>query len=632
MGAIYTTKPNSVVNVKDFGAKGDGVTNDAAAIMAAANFASASGLDCYSPAGTYYFGNTQFILPPCNYTGDGMYATVWSSTVSSTSSGTGCPAAFNPNSSTTNLNCIFNDMALETPQTSGTYTCTIGFNCYSQTIGIVDQQSGGFTMNRCRLVGCSSALNVRTDQNHLSPCTIVLNDCIYISQDLGLGGSMYVTVGYTIGVYWPLQIFVNNTTATITVDVNVNRSAGGLGGQIGETYYNNYNLTMILPTATPSGGVAYSAVTPIYSVGLPVSVVNGGSLLITGGAAPSGGGTSISYAGINNNANDLSSLGIAGQYKIRLLFLSSSTSYQPSLVRGYDWIYPMSGAGSDSLQTDVGITTNSANCPGFYIGQCIWDSTDSAFHTCTSPSSVEFIIATASGTGAINGGNFVIQINGQQTSNIAYNASAATVLAAILALPCIGGVSVSGLTVTGSNGGPWTVTIPPTVASGPYTRLYPINVSLTTSGTSPGVGLTTFPWTFSGATWTAFDLSGAAATAQSNAESYTNGLLSETAITLSSGTATPVLTAKYNTVTLTANTTVAAPTGTPSTDPLTVLLLQTTQDSTGGRTIAFATGSYVLSSTLATVATTAGAIALYGFKWDSSLSKLVCAGVQQLSP
>lgn len=43
----------AAVNVLDFGATGDGVTNDTAAIQAAIDFASAAGISIYFPAGTY---------------------------------------------------------------------------------------------------------------------------------------------------------------------------------------------------------------------------------------------------------------------------------------------------------------------------------------------------------------------------------------------------------------------------------------------------------------------------------------------------------------------------------------------------------------------------------------------------
>lgn len=57
-------------------------------------------------------------------------------------------------------------------------------------------------------------------------------------------------------------------------------------------------------------------------------------------------------------------------------------------------------------------------------------------------------------TGVPTGGTFTLTFDGQTTSAIAYNASAATVDAALEALSNIG---AGDITVTGSSGGPWTV-------------------------------------------------------------------------------------------------------------------------------------------------------------------------------
>src|SRR5687768_14103557 len=55
-----------VLNVQTFGAVGDGVTNDAAAINSAAASAAASGRDVYFPAGTYNITDT--ITTPARFT------------------------------------------------------------------------------------------------------------------------------------------------------------------------------------------------------------------------------------------------------------------------------------------------------------------------------------------------------------------------------------------------------------------------------------------------------------------------------------------------------------------------------------------------------------------------------------
>lgn len=64
-------------------------------------------------------------------------------------------------------------------------------------------------------------------------------------------------------------------------------------------------------------------------------------------------------------------------------------------------------------------------------------------------------IQTVAINGTFSGGTFTYTVNGQTTAGVAYNASAATFQAAIVALSNVG---PSDVTVTGANGGPYTVT------------------------------------------------------------------------------------------------------------------------------------------------------------------------------
>ena len=64
--------------------------------------------------------------------------------------------------------------------------------------------------------------------------------------------------------------------------------------------------------------------------------------------------------------------------------------------------------------------------------------------------------------GGATGGSAVATVNGKPTSTIAYNATAATVKSAIVAVD--DGIEASDVTVTGSAGGPYTVTVPGDVA------------------------------------------------------------------------------------------------------------------------------------------------------------------------
>ena len=74
----YSMISGSPVNVLDYGAVGDGVTDDSAAIQAAIDFASTTGAAVYAPAGTYFCGtSTISINAQIQFYGDGMRATVF---------------------------------------------------------------------------------------------------------------------------------------------------------------------------------------------------------------------------------------------------------------------------------------------------------------------------------------------------------------------------------------------------------------------------------------------------------------------------------------------------------------------------------------------------------------------------
>lgn len=83
-------------------------------------------------------------------------------------------------------------------------------------------------------------------------------------------------------------------------------------------------------------------------------------------------------------------------------------------------------------------------------------------------------------TGTPTGGTFTLSIGGATTTALAYNAAAATVQTAIRAL----GTPWAGATVTGSAGGPYTITLSPLGGAAA-----PINASgaLLTGGTAPTV-------------------------------------------------------------------------------------------------------------------------------------------------
>lgn len=103
-------------------------------------------------------------------------------------------------------------------------------------------------------------------------------------------------------------------------------------------------------------------------------------------------------------------------------------------------------------------------------------------------------VQTVTISGGPTGGTFTLTFGAQTTTGIAYNASAATVQAALVALSSIGANNV---TVTGSAGGPWLVDFTGTLGYAAQT-LMTANSSGLTGGSSPAATPT---HTQTGSTW-----------------------------------------------------------------------------------------------------------------------------------
>lgn len=91
-------------------------------------------------------------------------------------------------------------------------------------------------------------------------------------------------------------------------------------------------------------------------------------------------------------------------------------------------------------------------------------------------------VQTATITGSPTGGTFTLTFGGQTTSALAFNAAASAVQTAFQALSSVG---AGNATVTGSNGGPYTITFVGTLAGGARASIT-ATPSLT-GGTTPGV-------------------------------------------------------------------------------------------------------------------------------------------------
>ena len=104
-------------------------------------------------------------------------------------------------------------------------------------------------------------------------------------------------------------------------------------------------------------------------------------------------------------------------------------------------------------------------------------------------------VQTVTVTGSPTGGTFVLRFGGQNTSTIAYNASASAVQTALQALSSIGSGNAL---VTGVNGGPWTVEFAGTLGFASQ-ALITLQTNSLTGGSSPSVSIAE---TQAGAGWT----------------------------------------------------------------------------------------------------------------------------------
>lgn len=114
-------------------------------------------------------------------------------------------------------------------------------------------------------------------------------------------------------------------------------------------------------------------------------------------------------------------------------------------------------------------------------------------------------VQTVTITGTPTGGTFTLSYNGQVTGNIAFNATAATVAAALVALPGIGASANVAVTGGPGPGTPWVVTFQGLLGNLPQNVLVANGAGLT-GGASPAISVThTTPGTTAEAIMGVFD-------------------------------------------------------------------------------------------------------------------------------
>lgn len=140
-----------------------------------------------------------------------------------------------------------------------------------------------------------------------------------------------------------------------------------------------------------------------------------------------------------------------------------------------------------SITLDVSAFTAGTHYPLGYIpsGTVLGPITSSGLYGPYSAGTNE--IQTATVTGSPTGGTFTLSFDGATTGAIAYNAAASAVQSALEALP---NVTAGDVTVTGSAGGPYTVTFSGNLGGTNVAAMTASGASLT-GGTSPGVTIAT---------------------------------------------------------------------------------------------------------------------------------------------
>lgn len=141
---------------------------------------------------------------------------------------------------------------------------------------------------------------------------------------------------------------------------------------------------------------------------------------------------------------------------------------------------------TETITLDISAFTANTHYPNGYIASgTVLSKLDNNLYGPYAGRTNEVQLATI--TGGPTGGTFTLSFEGSTTAAIAFNATAATVRAALEALPA---VSPGDVTVTGSAGGPYTVTFLNNLAGTDVATMTASGASLT-GGTAPGVTITT---------------------------------------------------------------------------------------------------------------------------------------------
>ena len=228
-----TNKFQESVSVKDFGAVGDGSTDNTAAIQNAINYVSSVGGTLTFPTGVFLCSSTLIFKNNVNYIGSGIDLAGIKGTVIKYTGASDAIQINNPINSSTSANIYISD---------------IHVYCTTQTAGkasIADVGSSYLTIERVATYG--NQYGVILDQSEI----VRLQNCYIIAPAGGVGVWLVNGAGHTVGAnsFYTNQITIdgcqfNTTTGVHIADdggnthvfTNNNFNAGSISCQITDTY------------------------------------------------------------------------------------------------------------------------------------------------------------------------------------------------------------------------------------------------------------------------------------------------------------------------------------------------------------------------------------------------------------
>jgi hypothetical protein len=361
-GAVATTtqtKLRESVSVKDFGAKGDGTTDDTAAIQAADTAATAAGKTLYFPAGTYRINtSTRLSMGGCNWEGDGQKQSVLQSAAGTYSAATYMVTANTLSNFT--ISKLGFDVSLATFTAGSTYGPLLMFSCtnwhvkdcafiglQTYTLGIYVNGGDAWSITDCYFKNASpstnqnQAINIQVGSGKHMVCRNTMIGTGLFSNGADSLYSENIVTGWKFGgglTFGPNSSCTNNRIignycvgGTGAPDVNATYTSGiecwGLFSQIiGNYCASNAGMGIVIAgnnsvvsgntcvnngqsSALPGIG-AYSKVISAFTYSVDKSVISGNVCTDTQGSKTQ----TYGYAEFSISASPITGVIVSGNY------------------------------------------------------------------------------------------------------------------------------------------------------------------------------------------------------------------------------------------------------------------------------------------------------------------------------